>query len=241
MRLLKDPLEVTRERRWVIKTAVIQKDVAGGSPSAMPGPKSQYWTIASDRSGADHREAQFESPPSKPKKDWSRSCSPGTRSEKDLHALNSTSNETSTKDPFVENSGSFYQNRWKELDLPGSSGFAFAQTQGCLESRWVVQPDIGPDGANQTWMSRGRTFSRRISRVTPAFSYPRQSRPEVLKDSRGEESDQMHGSAEEFDFVDQAGICDASIASQQCFKPSEARTLAKEQIAEELLVQGVLI
>ena len=104
MSLSKDPLEVARERRRVIKAAVIQKGMAGGSPSAMPGPKSQYWTIASDRFRADHREAQFESPPSKPKKDWSRSCSPGTRSEKDLHTLNSTSNETSTKDPFVENS-----------------------------------------------------------------------------------------------------------------------------------------
>ncbi len=239
MSLSKDPLEVARERRRVIKAAVIQKGMAGGSPSAMPGPKSQYWTIASDRFRADHREAQFESPPSKPKKDWSRSCSPGTRSEKDLHTLNSTSNETSTKDPFVENSGSFHQNRWKELDPPSSSGFAFAQTQGCLAPRWVVQADIGPDGANQTWMSRGRTFSRRFSQVTPALSCLRQSWPEVLKDTRGEESDQMYGNGNEFHFVDQGGICDASIASQQCFKPSEARTLAKEQINEELFLQGV--
>ena len=241
MSLSKDPLEVARERRRVIKAAVIQKGMAGGSPSAMPGPKSQYWTIASDRFRADHREAQFESPPSKPKKDWSRSCSPGTRSEKDLHAMNSTLNETATKDPFVENSGSFYQNRWREPDLPSTGGSAFAQTQGCLEHRWVVQADIGPDGANQTWMSRGRTFSRRFSRVTPAPSYPRQSWPEVLKGSRGEESDQMYGGAEEFHFVDQGSICDASIASQQCFKQAGALTQAKKQTAEELFVRGVLI
>ena len=241
MSLLKDPLEVTRERRRVIKAAAIQKRMASGSPSAMPGPKSQDRTIASDGSGADRREAQFESPPSKPKKDWSRSCSPGTRSEKDLHPLDSTSNETATKDPFVESSGSFDQNRWREPDLPSTGGPAFAQTQGCLEHRWVVQADIGLDGANQTWMSRGRTFSRRFSRVTPAPSYPRQSWPEVLKDSRGEESDQMNGGAEEFHFVDQGSICDASIASQQCFKQAGALTQAKKQTAEELFVRGVLI